>query len=499
MRGLRRLRKVRPVAVAYVLVMFFMLGLLVDRRLPAGKEMPAMAPAEAVPALSGAVAGGPAGTAGDDWPTGTGGDNWPPGPGGYQPADARSGNRWAPDDYEWIPPATPPWILLFRPDRQLARWLLEQSIPLLDRGDRSLVLYGEVGRPKNLFAAIFPFLAGSAPASFPETPPPGQQPRQPARQGPPAGPGGWTGHPAQLTPAPGGQPAAQPGGRAPGSGAGGSGWGQNPAPPSRVPDAPPAPGAAAGLPPEAGCRRPPGVTAVGKGIPLVAVYHTHDYEAYISEFPGLQPETDAEWQAIWTTNPERNIIRVGRELARALCERGVTVVHSPTRHAPPMGYFGAYTESRKTARFILQKYPTIRLLLDLHRDGETVADSELAVTIGGRRAATLLIVVGTGHAEAPQPHWQKNLDLARELQAALDARYPGLVRGIKTREGARYNQDLTPGALLFEIGSVRNQMDEALWSVELLAEVLADYLRHSLDPAPGQGGARMGAGAVGTP
>lgn len=425
------LQQVRPVAVAYALVLMLLLGVLVDRRGAQGPTLPALAP-------------------------GIGRS----GPGSANLPAVRH-------EEEYLPAAGPLWLRLLRPDRELARSLLEQALPLLGPGERRLVVYGGPARPRNLFEALFPFLArGSSPGEAPWAPD-GTPP-------PPGEPGG----PSSGRPAPGdGSGSLVPGGPRPGGAAG----------PGQAPNPDPSSGPAAAVPPGAGCQRPPGTPLVGGGVPLVAIYHTHDYESYISEFPGLQPETPEEWASVWTTDPERNIIRVGRELARALCERGVTVVHSPTRHAPPMGYFGAYTESRKTAQFILKEYPSIRLLLDLHRDGEVPRELATATVPGAgpaRTAARVLIVVGTGHDEAPQPNWEQNLALAREIHAALEARYPGLSRGISRRQGARYNQDLLPGALLFEIGSVRNGMPEALRTAQLLAEVLADWLRQKLGEAP---------------
>lgn len=431
---MQRLRRVRPVALAYVLVVLFLLGLLVERRPPASASVPAVAPARA----AGAVRGTP-------------------------DAGAPPAGPWERED----PPPGSLWQAIFHPDAATARLLLARAIPYLGRSGPRLVLYGDT-RPRTLLQALFPFLSAPVRSERPDGPVGGGQ----------APPGGSVPDGAGLPEVPGVFPGRS--GPAPASPPSVSGGGTG----GRVP---------AG----AGCARAPDAPVVAGGIPLVGIYHTHDYESYISEFPGLRPRSDEEWQLVSSTDPDRNIIRVGRRLAERLCERGVTVVHSPSRNA--YTYLGAYAYSRKTAEYILDRFPTVQILLDLHRDA---APREVTtVAIGGRTVARVAIVIGTGDRDLPHPRWQENLAWADRLHQAMNRRYPGLSRGI-IRRNQRYNQDLRPGALLLEFGSAQNDMDEALRAADLVAGVLADLIAGGEAPgtessSPGGGGGS--APAEGTP
>ncbi|BDG61447.1 stage II sporulation protein P [Caldinitratiruptor microaerophilus] len=430
---MQRLRRVRPVALAYVMVVLFLLGLLVERRPPAPASVPAVAPAH----------GGESG-------------------GGVSGAGGSPGGTWEREE----PPPGGLWQSIFRPDAATARLLLARAIPYLGRPGPRLVLYG-TSRPRTLLQALFPFLTGPRRLELPESPP-----------GPPRG-----GQASRAGGAPGG--AGLPGGP-----------GVSPPPPGPAPGSPPVSGrATAGRTPAgAGCARPPGTPVVAGGVPLVGIYHTHDYESYISEFPGLQPKTDEEWQLVSSTDPNRNIIRVGRRLAERLCERGITVVHSPSRNA--YTYLGAYAYSRKTAEYILDRFPTVQVLFDLHRDA--APRDVTTVQVGGRAVARVAIVVGMGDRDLPHPRWRENLAWAERLHQAMNQRYPGLSRGI-IRRNQRYNQDLRPGALLLEFGSAQNSMEEALRAAELVAGVVADLVAageapgtESLRGAGGAGGAKAG-------
>lgn len=220
---------------------------------------------------------------------------------------------------------------------------------------------------------------------------------------------------------------------------------------------------------------PPPVAIAAKG-PLVGIYHTHDYESYISEFPGktFTPETE---DLIISNDQDHDVLKVGNELAQALSRNNITTVWSNARHQAN-GYLGAYDESRKTATAMLKKYPSIKMLLDLHRDS---GPAKLA-TLGGQQVAMIDIVIGKGDSTLKQPHWEKNLELANQVKATMDQMYPGLFAAIIVKSPDTYNQDLENGAILFEIGSAQNTMEEALRGADLLANVLARIVQEGKYP-----------------
>ena len=96
------------------------------------------------------------------------------------------------------------------------------------------------------------------------------------------------------------------------------------------------------------------------------------------------------------------------------------------------------------------------------------------MTVDGEKAAQLMLVCGVLSTEAlPHPAWEKNLSFATKLQAALTARHPSLCRPLSLT-GARYNQYVTTGSLLVEVGSEGNTLEEATRSARLLGQTLVE-------------------------
>ena len=118
----------------------------------------------------------------------------------------------------------------------------------------------------------------------------------------------------------------------------------------------------------------------------------------------------------------------------------------------------------------LEEYPTIQLVLDIHRDasGNNSAQMTTTATVNGRPSAQLMLVVGTNASGLNHPNWEENLALALKLQVQLERTSPGICRDINLR-AQRFNQDESPGALLVEVGAAGNTHDEALTAVEVLA------------------------------
>ena len=115
-----------------------------------------------------------------------------------------------------------------------------------------------------------------------------------------------------------------------------------------------------------------------------------------------------------------------------------------------------------------QQYPTIRLVLDLHRDASGTGQKQLrtAATVAGQTVAQLMLVMGTNYDT-----WQENFSLAAKLHAQLERQAPGITRPINLR-ASRFNQDLCPGALLVEVGAAGNTHGEAMLAAEELAKAI---------------------------
>ncbi|NLA58627.1 MAG: hypothetical protein GX855_06980, partial [Firmicutes bacterium] len=166
------------------------------------------------------------------------------------------------------------------------------------------------------------------------------------------------------------------------------------------------------------------------------------------------------------------VVQVGERLRRELERRyGIPVVHSTKVHDYPVFAY-SYANSEKTARMLVDRYPSLQLVFDIHRDEGLTME-----TVGGRTAAGVLIVVGTGGGpNLRHANWRRNLETAELLKDNFDRLYPGLCRGIRIKDNARYNQHVHPGALLLEIGAHSDTLESALFTAELVADVVAETL-----------------------
>lgn len=207
--------------------------------------------------------------------------------------------------------------------------------------------------------------------------------------------------------------------------------------------------------------------------PTVLIVHTHASESYLAQ-AGY-----TESSPYRTHDPNHNMVSVGAALAELLRSRGIGVIHDTRLHDVP-DYNSAYTNSRAAIREYLAQYPSIRLVLDLHRDAGSDYVNQLttSATVAGEASAQLMLVVSTGH-----DNWQQNMSCAVQLQAVLEKTWPGLCRDINFRTG-RFNQDLGPVTLLVEVGAAGDTRQEALVAVEALADAIEALSRQGLTADP---------------
>ena len=191
--------------------------------------------------------------------------------------------------------------------------------------------------------------------------------------------------------------------------------------------------------------------------PQILLVHTHGSEAYAPEGEDVYVPSDGNSR---TLDEKYNVVRVGDEMAEVFTEMGLTVLHDRTLYDYPE-YNGAYSRSGAAIRSYLEEYPSIRLVLDIHRDALVGSDGTVykaVTTVDGEKTAQVMLVLGSGSGH---PDWQANLSLALRVQKSLDSLYPTLARPITLR-GSVYNQNLSPGSLLVEVGTHGNTLQEAL-------------------------------------
>ena len=211
----------------------------------------------------------------------------------------------------------------------------------------------------------------------------------------------------------------------------------------------------------------------GSPEPQVLIYHTHTTEAFELE------ERDSYDSSFYgkTTEPDRNITAVGDEICRELEACGITVLHDTLVHDYP-SYDAAYDSSRETVTELLEKYPSVKVALDIHRDGIETAEgvrlSPVAETESGE-AAQIMIISGCDDGTMGMPDYLNNFRFACELQSKTETMYPGLTRPILF-DYRFYNQDLTDGSLLIEVGSHGNTLEQAKLSGKLIGKALGSIL-----------------------
>lgn len=204
------------------------------------------------------------------------------------------------------------------------------------------------------------------------------------------------------------------------------------------------------------------------GEPAVLILHTHTTESYTRT-----GEAYVETAQYRTLDEEYNMLSIGDTVAEILEEAGIGVVHDRQVHDYP-SYNGSYVHARTAMEEILERYPSIRLVLDLHRDAMERDGKQLrpVVDMQGEKAARLMLVVGTNVSRQSHENWEDNLSLALKLHTQLERLCPGIMRPLNLRS-QRFNQDLSPGALLVEVGTAGNTHAEALAAAGALGEVVA--------------------------
>jgi stage II sporulation protein P len=209
------------------------------------------------------------------------------------------------------------------------------------------------------------------------------------------------------------------------------------------------------------------------GEPSVLIFHTHGSEAYT-------PAGDDEYEptdSFRTEDSRYNVIRVGDELAECLEKRGVSVIHDTGLYDFP-SYQGSYTRSAAVVSSYTEKYPSIRFLIDIHRDAIAAQDGSQHKTVAhidDRVCSQVMFFVGTDAAGLQHPGWRDNLGLALRVQNEMNALYPSLSRPIYLSR-YRYNQHKSPGSLLLEVGSAGNTLEESLAAVRYFADAYANVI-----------------------
>ena len=218
----------------------------------------------------------------------------------------------------------------------------------------------------------------------------------------------------------------------------------------------------------------PELKPADKSAPLVLIFHTHTTESYLLSDNGIFYE---EYQTRSTDN-SRNMVRVGDEICRVLEENGIGYIHDTNIYDE--SYDGAYARSRVNVEKYLEQYPSIQIVLDVHRDAIHYSDTSYCkptAEINGRKAAQIMIITGAQEGYITDfPYWEDNLRFALCLQKTAEDMYPGLMKPVYFCQ-RKYNMDTSRCSLLLEIGTDANTLDEAMYTGYLTGKVLSQIIK----------------------
>ncbi len=206
--------------------------------------------------------------------------------------------------------------------------------------------------------------------------------------------------------------------------------------------------------------------------PQVLIMHTHATESFVLDNNmWVTPEYTAR-----STDNSVNITSIGKIITENLNAAGINTLHDVTLHDYP-SYTGSYDRSYETVQSYLQQYPSIKVVIDVHRDALYKSDGSTikpVVNINGEDVAQVMLISCADNG-GNLPNYTENLKFAAAWEAKMEEMYPGLTRPVLFDE-RYYNQDLTTGSLLLEVGGHVNTLDEAKNAAQLVSETLIAVL-----------------------
>lgn len=220
-------------------------------------------------------------------------------------------------------------------------------------------------------------------------------------------------------------------------------------------------------------KQAPALKKAEKGEISVLIFHTHTTETY----QVVESEKYLKSFSPRSEDKKKNMVRVGDEIAAVLENAGVGVIHDTQIHDTK--YSGAYDRSGEAIDEYLKKYPTIQVVIDVHRDAIQTSETtkvKPVTTINGKKAAQIMTITGCEGGDITDfPNWEYNLRFALQLQKTAEEMYPTLMRPVFFCN-RRYNMYKSKCSVLLEMGSDGNTLDEAAYSGRLIGDVLATML-----------------------
>ena len=203
--------------------------------------------------------------------------------------------------------------------------------------------------------------------------------------------------------------------------------------------------------------------------PTVLIVHTHTSESY------------AEEEGARSVDENKNMVRRGAIVAEVLRKNGIKVIHDKTQNDYP-AYNGSYNKALGVIQRNIQENPDIQVVLDVHRDytARTKDGQEIQLKpvgeVRGEKVSQVMFVVGTDNSGLAHPYWRKNLAFAIKINEELDKISENITRNINVRK-QRFNQHMTKGSLIIEVGSASNSLSESERAARYIGEAVAGILK----------------------
>lgn len=217
---------------------------------------------------------------------------------------------------------------------------------------------------------------------------------------------------------------------------------------------------------------PPTIDMTVSG-PKILIVHTHATESYAEDGAQIYDITASDR----SNDTTKNVVAVGKHMTEIFEDYGIETIHDETLHDVP-SFNGSYAHSLDSVTKYMEKYPSIQIVFDLHRDSIVYNDKTKARTvteIEEEETAQLMFVVGTDENGLTHPNWRENIRSAIWFQKAITEKYPKLMRHINLRR-ERFNGHTCPAAMIIEVGTSGNSLEEALRGIELAAKSIAELL-----------------------
>ncbi|MDK2802823.1 MAG: stage II sporulation protein P [Oscillospiraceae bacterium] len=209
--------------------------------------------------------------------------------------------------------------------------------------------------------------------------------------------------------------------------------------------------------------------------PQVLIISTHATESY-------QPTTEKWYDPAYNSRSRdnsQNVTLVAETISKEIEKKNIGVIVDKTQHDYP-SYNGSYNRSENTIKKYLKQYPSIKVVLDIHRDAIENSEKKIRTApianIDGKNAAQIMLISGADDGKMGYPNYMENLKFSINLQNQISKDYPNLARPMSFSY-KKYNQHLTTGSVLIEMGGHGNSLEEALYAGELVGKSVANLLK----------------------